>query len=70
MNTVNSPPKAKKMSPATEESAPLMDTSKMSAGQRAALELTEAARDVAGERGSFAQGLFMGRFDSDEIGRS
>src|SRR5256886_9157456 len=39
----------------------------MSAGQRAALELTEAARDAAAERGSFGGGLFMGRFDLGAI---
>ncbi len=38
-----------------------IDTSKMSEGQRAALELTESAREVG--RGSFAGGLFMGQFD-------
>ena len=46
----------------SDESAPVMDTSKMSAGQRAALELTEAAREAAGER-TFAAGLFMGEFN-------
>jgi alkylation response protein AidB-like acyl-CoA dehydrogenase len=35
----------------------------MSAGQRAALELTEAARDAVSERGSIVGGLFMGRLD-------
>src|SRR5712692_2400479 len=47
--------------PKPDEQAALIDTSKMSAGQRAALELTEAARDAASEQGSFASGLFMGR---------
>src|SRR6266852_8510814 len=46
-----------------DEHQPLIDTSKMSAGQRAALELTEAARDAASEKGSFAEGLFMGKLD-------
>src|SRR6266571_6345256 len=46
-----------------EEQNAVIDTSKMSAGQRAALELTEAARDDASEKGSFAEGLFMGRLD-------
>src|SRR3954471_11899059 len=41
--------------------ATMIDTSKMSPEQRAALEMTEAAREVKGE--SFAGGLFMGRFD-------
>jgi len=50
-----------------EEQSALIDTSKMSAGQRAALELTEAARDAASEKGSFAEGLFMGRLDLDRL---
>src|SRR5207248_6674805 len=45
------------------EHKPLVDTSKLSAGQRAALELPEAARDAASEKGSFAEGIFMGRLD-------
>src|SRR3954469_21657114 len=43
------------------EAASVIDTSKMSPEQRAALEMTEAAREVKGE--SFAGGLFMGRYD-------
>lgn len=39
-----------------------IDTSKMSAGQRAAIELTEAARTAPGEN-TFAAGLFMGQFN-------
>ncbi|HWN94368.1 MAG TPA: acyl-CoA dehydrogenase family protein, partial [Methylomirabilota bacterium] len=39
-----------------------IDTSKMSAGQRAAMELTEAARERTKES-SFVAELFMGRFD-------
>ena len=50
-----------------EEQNALIDTSKMSAGQRAALELTEAARDDASEKGSFAEGLFMGRLDLERL---
>ena len=50
-----------------DESGPLMDTSKMSAGQRAALELTAGAREKAPERNSFAGGLFMGGFDLPTI---
>ena len=45
----------------------LIDTSKMSEGQRAALELTEAARDAAAEKPSLASGLFMGRFDLSAV---
>jgi alkylation response protein AidB-like acyl-CoA dehydrogenase len=48
--------------PLAEEPRPQIDTSKMSAGQCAALELTEAARETAQER-SFVSGLFMGEFD-------
>jgi len=44
------------------EPASLIDTSKMSAGQRAALETTEAARETVQEE-SFAASLFMGRPD-------
>jgi len=47
--------------------AGLIDTSKMNAGQRAALEMTEAARDAASDKGSFAQDLFMGRCDLDRM---
>ncbi|MBI2949290.1 MAG: acyl-CoA dehydrogenase family protein [Verrucomicrobia bacterium] len=54
--------------PGAEETTPCIDTSKMSAGQRAALELTEAARETVAGRGSFAQGLFLGRFDLSELG--
>lgn len=43
--------------------APVIDTSKMPAEQRAALELTEAARDAAEAEKGFAGGLFMGRFN-------
>ena len=45
----------------SDEQASVIDTSKMSPEQRAALELTEAAR--AETREGFVSGLFMGRFD-------
>src|SRR5437773_12279128 len=48
-------------------SAPIIDTSKMSAGKAAALELAESSRDPLDERGSFASNLFIGRFDFDRI---
>jgi alkylation response protein AidB-like acyl-CoA dehydrogenase len=48
--------------PPVEDPGSLIDTSKMSSGQRAALELTEAAREAA-EKPSLAAGLFMGAFD-------
>ena len=43
-----------------------IDTSKMSAGQRAAIELTEAARTAPGGK-TFAAGLFMGEFNLSGI---
>src|SRR5947209_3180595 len=49
-----------------EEPHSVIDTSKMSAGQRAALELTEAAREAAQEA-SFASGLFMGQYDLAQV---
>ena len=61
MATVNIPSVEPPDKPATEEARPLIDTSKMSAGQRAAMELTEAAREDA-YAGTFAAGLFMGEF--------
>jgi alkylation response protein AidB-like acyl-CoA dehydrogenase len=56
------PPNQPDIKSATEESQPLIDTSRMSPGQRAALELTEAARETARES-TFVSGVFMGRFD-------
>lgn len=58
---VNEPPETPAAA-AAPEAAPLIDLSKMPAGQRQALELTEAAREARHER-SFAAGLFMGEFD-------
>ena len=60
--STQSPPPKRLPEPAPDEAAPLIDTSKMSSGQRAALELTEAARE-ASRGGTFAGDLFMGRFD-------
>jgi alkylation response protein AidB-like acyl-CoA dehydrogenase len=61
--TMHTPPEE----PKPHDQAPLIDTSKMSDGQRAALEMTEAARDAAAEKPSLASGLFMGRFDLDAV---
>src|SRR4051812_17528378 len=47
--------------------APIIDTSKMSEGKRAALELAEASRDPLDDRGSFASNLFVGRYDFERI---
>src|SRR5438874_10558432 len=48
-------------------SAPIIDTSKMSAGKAAALELAEASRDPLDERSSFASNLFIGKFGFERI---
>src|SRR5579859_542814 len=66
MNALKSPLLEPPEKPAAEEPRPLIDTSKMSAGQRAALELTEAARETAHER-TFAAGLFMGEFNTSGL---
>src|ERR1041385_5902271 len=47
--------------------ASVIDTSKMSEGKRAALELAESSRDPLHDRGSFASNLFVGRYDFDRI---
>lgn len=49
-----------------EEQRPLIDTSKMSTGQRAAMELTEAARESTHSR-TFVGGLFMGEFNLSTV---
>src|SRR5213596_1814685 len=54
--------KPQKASPAS-----VIDTSKMSEGKRAALELAEASRDPLDDRGSFASNLFIGRYDFNRI---
>src|SRR3954462_5839742 len=64
MSTLNTAPERP---PAQNEEGTLIDTSKMNAGQRAALELTEAARDAAAEKSSFGSDLFRGRFDPAKI---
>src|SRR5579862_4587235 len=51
--------------PSVSEPTTIIDTSKMSPEQRAALELTEAAR--AETRDGFVSGLFMGQFDFDAL---
>src|SRR5438132_46942 len=56
-----------KESSAKSGSASVIDTSKMSAGKAAALDLAESSRDPLDERGSFASNLFIGRYDFDRI---
>jgi alkylation response protein AidB-like acyl-CoA dehydrogenase len=51
----------------TEENASVIDTSKMSSAQRAALEMTEAARDTPGAKRGFCGGLFLGHFGLDAL---
>src|SRR5689334_6255343 len=60
---------AEETSAKPEKPAPasVIDTSKMSKGQREALELAEASRDPLDDRGSFASNLFVGRYDFDRI---
>src|SRR5437588_11868587 len=43
--------------------ASVIDTSKMTAGKAAALDLAESSRDPLDERGSFGSNLFIGRYD-------
>src|SRR4051794_23126554 len=50
-----------------KSTASVIDTSKMSAGKAAALELAESSRDPLDERGSFASNLFIGKFGFDRI---
>jgi hypothetical protein len=50
-----------------QSTASVIDTSKMSAGKAAALELAESSRDPLDERGSFASNLFIGRYDFDRV---
>lgn len=52
--------------PSVSEESSVIDMSKMNAGQRAALELAEAARE-AHEQGSFVADMFMGRWSPQKI---
>ena len=45
----------------------IIDTSKMSEGKRAALELAEASRETSWEHKSFVAEMFMGRFPFEHI---
>jgi hypothetical protein len=59
------PPPTEPRSHQNDEAPQLIDTSKMSDGQRAALELTEAARENA--TASFGSQMFMGKLDLSGI---
>ena len=62
------PEQISKETSAKEPVAPsVIDTSKMSEGKRAALELAESSRDPLDDRGSFASNLFVGRYDFGRI---
>lgn len=63
MTNLHSAPPDPELKPHPEEAASVIDTSKMNEGQRAALELTEAARDTPQDKKSFVGGLFMGECD-------
>lgn len=52
---------------ASEEEDTIIDTSKMSEGKRAALEVTEASRDTTTTYPSFAGDIFMGQIPWDLI---
>src|SRR5215471_6271830 len=67
---LEAPPESVKAETGIKEkpkAAPVIDTSKMSAGKAAALELAEGSRDPLDERGSFASNLFVGKFGFDRI---
>ncbi|RBP40463.1 hypothetical protein DES53_108170 [Roseimicrobium gellanilyticum] len=53
--------------PSDENTKSVIDTSKMSAGQRAALEMTEAARDDRERNLGFAASIFNGAPDSSRL---
>ncbi|MEM9283628.1 MAG: acyl-CoA dehydrogenase family protein [Verrucomicrobiota bacterium] len=59
--------KTKEVERKTGSSSNVIDTSKMSSAERAALELAEASRVEAGPKGSFGGSLFMGRPDMDQV---
>src|SRR5438552_2568214 len=58
---------AEETSAKPQATASVIDTSKMSAGKAAALDLAESSRDPLDERGSFASNLFIGRYDFGRI---
>ncbi len=66
---LDAPPEQVKAETGVKDAAPqsVIDTSKMSEGKRAALELAESSRDPLDERGSFASNLFIGRYDFERI---
>jgi alkylation response protein AidB-like acyl-CoA dehydrogenase len=64
---LEAPEKQVREETSAKPAASVIDTSKMSKGQREALELAEASRDPLDDRGSFASNLFVGRYDFSRI---
>ncbi len=64
---LDAPEKQVAQETSAKPTASVIDTSKMSKGQREALELAEASRDPLDDRGSFASNLFVGRYDFERI---
>jgi len=67
MSTMKTAPREPEIKPHSDETASVIDTSKMNDGQRAALEMTEAAREVVQDKKSFAAGLYMGECDLKSV---
>ena len=61
------PPTQRHGNTGVHEPQPMIDTSSMSEGKRAALELTEASRESIGQQPSFVSKLFMGHVAWDLI---
>lgn len=53
--------------PSSKNSESVIDTSRRSEGERAAMEITEASREAAMMERTFAGGLFLGRYDLPQI---
>lgn len=54
-------------SPEKNDSESLIDTSRMSAGERSALEVAESAREAGDLERTFVGGLFLGRWNAAQI---
>ncbi|HEY8902716.1 MAG TPA: acyl-CoA dehydrogenase family protein, partial [Chthoniobacterales bacterium] len=54
-------------SPEKNDSESVIDTSRMSAGERSALEVAESAREAGDLERTFVGGLFLGRWDAARI---
>src|SRR5262245_13270955 len=65
--STNTAPSETQPKPTVEEGQTVIDTSKMAEGQRAALELTESAREALRDKSSFVGDLFMGNCDFERL---